>query len=236
MSAAVEGTGKETFYTSHGVRLGKIVAFNPRDSKWYLRAMKYKPSGGGYWAKKGDRIVSSKKGLWWGSKEEAMQLSSIEKWLQALQPATRGGTRGRSRRKQAAPTKKAAAQVQEKFPAQEGKGRDLLDLLAELKAEDVLGTKMGGAEFMEKVFAEGSKQVRVAAKRRRKQFGNRRKERQEKKSEAEAELKDERREWRVKHIEAFSGFMDRGDCSRIIDGDSAPMAGLAINLVQVFRT
>jgi hypothetical protein len=76
MSAAVEGTGtgKETFYTSHGVRLGKIVAFNPRDSKWYLRAMKYKPSGGGYWAKKGDRIVSSKKGLWWGSKEEAMQL------------------------------------------------------------------------------------------------------------------------------------------------------------------
>jgi hypothetical protein len=68
---------------------------------------------------------------------------------------------------------------------------------------------------MEKVFAEGSKQVRVAAKRRRKQFGNRRKERQEKKSEAEAELKDERREWRVKHIEAFSGFMDRGDCSRI---------------------
>jgi hypothetical protein len=113
--------------------------------------------------------------------------------------------------------------VQEKFPAQEGKGRDLLDLLAELKAEDVLGTKMGGAEFMEKVFAEGSKQVRVAAKRRRKQFGNRRKERQEKKSEAEAELKDERREWRVKHIEAFSGFMDRGDCSRIIDGDSAPI-------------
>jgi hypothetical protein len=74
--------------------------------------------------------------------------------------------------------------VQEKFPAQEGKGRDLLDLLAELKAvaEDVLGIKMGGAEFMEKVFAEGSKQVRVAAKRRRKQFGNRRKERQEKKS------------------------------------------------------
>jgi hypothetical protein len=40
MSAAVEGTGKETFYTRHGVRLGKIVAFNPRDSKWYLRAMK----------------------------------------------------------------------------------------------------------------------------------------------------------------------------------------------------
>jgi hypothetical protein len=40
--------------------------------------MKYNPSGGGYWAKKGDRIVSSKKGLWWGSKEEAMQLSSIE--------------------------------------------------------------------------------------------------------------------------------------------------------------
>ena len=75
---------------------------------------------------------------------------------------------------------------------------------------------------MEKVFAEGSKQVRVAAKRRRKQFGNRRKERQEKKSEAEAELKDERREWRVKHIEAFSGFMDRGDCSRITDGDSVP--------------
>ena len=69
-----------------------------------------------------------------------MQLRSIEKWLQALQPATRGGTRGRSRRKQAAPTKKAAAQVQEKFPAQEGKGRDLLDLLAELKAEDVLVT------------------------------------------------------------------------------------------------
>jgi hypothetical protein len=70
-----------------------------------------------------------------------------------------------------APTKKAAAQVQEKFPAQEGKGRDLLDLLAELKAEDVLGTKMGGAEFMEKLFAEGSKQVklRVAAKRRRKE-------------------------------------------------------------------
>ena len=31
MSAAVEGTGKENFYTSHGVRLGKIVAFNPRD-------------------------------------------------------------------------------------------------------------------------------------------------------------------------------------------------------------
>ena len=30
-------------------------------------------------------------------------------------------------------------------------------------------------------------------------------------------------EWRVKHIEAFSGFMDRGDCSRIIDGDSAPI-------------
>jgi hypothetical protein len=83
---------------------------------------------------------------------------------------------------------------------------------------------MGGAEFMEKAFAEGSKQVRVAAKRRRKQFGNRRKERQEKKSEAEAELKDERGEWRVKHIEAFSGFMDRGDCSRImLDGDGAPI-------------
>jgi hypothetical protein len=29
----------------------------------------------------------------------------------------------------------------------------------------------------------------------------------------------------VKHIEAFSGFMDRGDCSRsrIVDGDSAPI-------------
>jgi hypothetical protein len=78
---------------------------------------------------------------------------------------------------------------------------------------------MGGAEFMEEVFAEGSKQVRVAAKRRRKQFGNQRKERQEKKSEAEAEFKskdNKLREWRVKHIEAFSG------CSRIIDGDSAP--------------
>jgi hypothetical protein len=57
---------------------------------------------------------------------------------------------------------------------------------------------MGGAEFMEKVFAEGRKQVRVAAKRRRKQFGNRWKERQKKKSpEAEAELG---------HL---SGFMDR---------------------------
>ena len=219
MSAAVEGTGKETFYTSHGVRLGKIVAFNPPGSKWYIRAMKYKPARPGHqWAKKGDRIDSAKKGLWWGSKEEAMQLRSIEKWQQALRPATWGGARGRSRRKQAAPTKKAAAQVQEKFPAQEGKGRDLLDLLAELKAEDVLGTKMGGAEFMEKVFAEGSKQVRVAAKRRRKQFGNRRKERQEKKSEAEAELKDERREWRVKHIEAFSGFMDRALDARLGKG------------------
>jgi hypothetical protein len=54
------------------------------------------------------------------------------------------------------------AQAQERqFPTQEGKGHDLLDLLAELhvKAEDVLGTKMGGTEFMEKVFAEGSKQV-----------------------------------------------------------------------------
>jgi hypothetical protein len=42
MSAAVEGTGKDTFYTSHGVRLGKIAAFNPPGSKWYIRAMKYK--------------------------------------------------------------------------------------------------------------------------------------------------------------------------------------------------
>ena len=79
MSAAVEGTGKETFYTSHGVRLGKIVAFNPWGSKWHLRAMTYKPARSGQWAKKGDRIDSAKKGLWWGSKEEAMQLRSIEK-------------------------------------------------------------------------------------------------------------------------------------------------------------
>ena len=30
---------------------------------------------------------------------------------------------------------------------------------------------------------------------------------------------------RVKHIESLSGFMDRGDCSRIVDGDgdSAPI-------------
>jgi hypothetical protein len=35
----------------------------------------------------------------------------------------------------------------------------------------------------------------------------------------------------VKHIEALSGFMDRGDCSRIIDGDSAPMAGCRITPV-----
>ena len=53
--------------------------------------MKYKPARPGQWAKKGDRIDSAKKGLWWGSKEEAMQLRSIEKWLQALRPATWGG-------------------------------------------------------------------------------------------------------------------------------------------------
>jgi hypothetical protein len=68
MSAAVdsvEGTDKEPFYTSHGVRLGRIVAFNPWGCKWYLRAMKYRPSGGGYWAKKGKRTDSTKQGLWW---------------------------------------------------------------------------------------------------------------------------------------------------------------------------
>jgi hypothetical protein len=52
MSAAVEGTGKETFYTSHGVRLGKIVAFDPPGSKWYLRARKYKPARPGQWARR----------------------------------------------------------------------------------------------------------------------------------------------------------------------------------------
>ena len=223
MSAAVEGTGKETFYTSHGVRLGKIVAFNPRDSKWYLRAMKYKPSGGGYWAKKGDRIVSSKKGLWWGSKEEAMQLSSIEKWLQALQPATRGGTRGRSRRKQAAPTKKAAAQVQEKFPAEQvprtsSKGVNILDLLAQIKANELTGRDT------ELVYSGALLQaMQVGTRKRRKQvgrFGTRRKERQT--NEGKPELQADRLEWRKIQIELFQAFMRRGDMECIVDKYGAP--------------
>jgi len=223
MSAAVEGTGKETFYTSHGVRLGKIVAFNPPGSKWYIRAMKYNPSGGGYWAKKGDRIVSSKKGLWWGSKEEAMQLSSIEKWLQALQPATRGGTRGRSRRKQAAPTKKAAAQVQEKFPAEQvprtsSKGVNILDLLAQIKANELTG---GDTEL---VYSGALLQaMQVGTRKRRKQvgrFGTRRKERQT--NEGKPELQADRLEWRKIQIELFQAFMRRGDMECIVDKYGAP--------------
>jgi hypothetical protein len=46
MSATVEGMGKETFYTSHGVRLGKMVAFNPRESKRYTLIFRRCAHGG----------------------------------------------------------------------------------------------------------------------------------------------------------------------------------------------
>ena len=126
-----------------------------------------------------------------------MQLRSIEKWLQALRPATRGRTRGRSRRKQAAPTKKAAAQVQEKFPAEQvprtsSKGVNILDLLAQIKANELTG---GDTEL---VYSGALLQaMQVGTRKRRKQvgrFGTRRKERQT--NEGKPELQADRLEWR----------------------------------------
>jgi hypothetical protein len=73
-----------------------------------------------------------------------MQLSSIEQWLQKLRPAAREKVwkaHGSSRRKQSAPAKQAA-QTRKKNAAGKRKGCDLLDLLAEVKAEDMLGTKI----------------------------------------------------------------------------------------------
>ena len=182
----------------------------------------YKPARPGQWAKKGDRIDSAKKGLWWGSKEEAMQLRSIEKWLQALRPATRNSKKKEGRaplnKRKQTPPKQNGAPASEQVPRTSSKGVNILDLLAQIKANELTG---GDTEL---VYSGALLQaMKVGTRKRRKQvgrFGTRRKERQT--NEGKPELQADRLEWRKIQIELFQAFMRRGDMECIVDKYGAP--------------
>ena len=147
--------------------------------------------------------------------------------MEKLKPASRkrkkkGGVALLNKRKQT-PPKQNGAPASEQVPRTSSKGVDILDLLAQIKANELTG---GDTEL---VYSGALLQaMKVGTRKRRKQVGRfvctRRKERQT--NEGKTELQADRLEWRKIQIELFLAFMHRSDMECIVDKDGAPCAAI----------
>ena len=142
--------------------------------------------------------------------------------MEKLKPVPRkrkkkGGVAPLNKRKQT-PPKQNGAPASEQVLRTSSKGVDILDLLAQIKANELTG---GDTEL---VYSGALLQaMKVGTRKRRKQvgrFGTRRKERQT--NEGKTELQADRLEWRKIQIELFLAFMHRSDMECIVDKDGAP--------------
>ena len=158
--------------------MNKIRAFEPKTGNVYLRCKVYRGK-----STKGEEILSSKRSAkyycQWPSKAEAEKPESIQQFLEKLKPASRkrkkkGGVALLNKRKQT-PPKQNGAPASEQVPRTSSKGVDILDLLAQIKANELTG---GDTEL---VYSGALLQaMKVGTRKRRKQvgrFGTRRKER-----------------------------------------------------------
>ena len=225
MAFECEGMADAAEYTGYGIRVNKIRAFEPKTGNVYLRCKVYRGK-----STKGEEILSSKRSAkyycQWPSKAEAEKPESIQQFLEKLKPASRkrkkkGGVAPLNKRKQT-PPKQNGAPASEQVPRTSSKGVDILDLLAQIKANELTG---GDTEL---VYSGALLQaMKVGTRKRRKQvgrFGTRRKERQT--NEGKTELQADRLEWRKIQIELFLAFMHRSDMECIVDKDGAPCAAI----------